>query len=75
MKKVYPHYIGMTDTPDYFTLIETLAEARKINKEARRKWRVRGVVPYKWRIELGKDAAAIGQPVPESVFENYGPNQ
>lgn len=47
-------------------LINTVGERLGAGPEARKKWRQRGKVPFKWRILIAKDAGGL---IPIDAFE------
>lgn len=49
--------------------IDALADDLGIKSEARRKWRERGQVPYRWRIPLLKLAVETGKPLAAEDFD------
>jgi hypothetical protein len=52
--------------------IDELAAKLGVHNEARRLWRKRGHVPYRWRDELRDAAAQEGWLIPREVFDNFG---
>lgn len=54
-------------------VIERLAEELGVGEEARRKWRVRGHVPYRWRLPLLNLAQERGLSFSQASFETFQP--
>jgi hypothetical protein len=49
--------------------IDRAAAALGVKQEARRKWRERGRVPYRWRIPIMQKAVTFGEAVDPALFD------
>ena len=52
-------------------VIERLASVLGVKDEARRKWRERGRVDYRWRLPLIEAARATGQNLDAAAFDQF----